>query len=504
MFFAFSGRIKHVVSAAVLVFSLNVFAVERTLTVATYNVHNLFDLNHDNTEYDIFVPGRWNLSSYRIKLRNIAHVISQLNADIIGLQEIESRQALDDLNAQLRRNGFGYYAAFVKNPRQAVGLAILSRFEIVNVLQYAVPNSRPILRGDINIDGDTLSIFNVHFPAKRHPESRRIQAANILRRALDTLAANENYEYILMGDFNSDFDEFARSLSQGTDDTGGRTGINHVLRTLRSRVGQNPSFSVPPLNEGEHFNPWTEVPASDRWTYVFRGNRNTLDHILFGQNMTDTAGWRFVYGTLRHFTSPEIMRDGLPYGWQHDRNTGVHHNSGFSDHLAVLAQITNKNIPQTPAPRDLDGLNGWITAHTQARINFVQNTPQGYPVFELRTDNIPSTATVARLVAIADKTYALLRMAIRGQGVISLRSRIRSGEEQVRWSNASPATGQITAQARYQEFRSQEWVNFALLQNVSAGDTLEIEFRVQAGSAANIQFCVENLSGWHRNTGRNR
>jgi hypothetical protein len=221
--------------------------------------------------------------------------------------------------------------------------------------------------------------------------------------------------------------------------------------------------------------------------------------------MTDTTGWRFVHGSLSHFSDPKIIRDGVPYGWQHNQSTGVHYNSGFSDHLAVTAQITNQNISQSPAPRDLDGLNGWITTHGLARLNFVQNTEQGFPVFELSTSsNIPSTATVARLIAVADKNYAPLFMAIRGVGTISVRSRIKSGEGQARWSNASPATKEITGQARYQEFRSQSWTNFPLLHNVSIGDTVEIEFRVQAGSSANVQFCVENLSGWYRHRGRGR
>ncbi|MCL2843831.1 MAG: endonuclease/exonuclease/phosphatase family protein [Chitinivibrionia bacterium] len=505
MFFAFGAQTRQIVSTFILVFLLSVCAFAKTLTVATYNVHNLFDLNHDGTEYDIFVPGVWNLTSYRIKLQNISYVISRLNADIIALQEVESQQALDDLSATLRRMGFRYYGAFAKNPRQAIGLAILSRYPIADVLQYPVPNSRPILRADIAIDDDTLSVFSVHFPSKRSPESRRIQAANVLRRAIDTLVVNQNFEYIIMGDFNSDFDEFARALSQETDNTSGRTGINHVLRTVRSKVGEKPEFSIPPLNDGEHFNPWTEVSAANRWSYIFRGNRNTLDHILFPANMTDTIGWRFVHGSKTHFTDPKIIKDGKPYEWQHNRSTGVHYNSGFSDHLAVVAQITNQNISQNPAPRDLDGLNGWITNHGLARINFVQNTEQGFPVFELSTNgNIPSTATVAKLIAVADKNYAPLQMAIRGAGTISVRSRIKSGEEQVRWSNASPATKEITGQARYHEFRSQNWTNFPLLPNVSAGDTVEIEIRAQGGSSLNIQFCVENLSGWHRHSRRGR
>ena len=65
--------------------------------VASYNVENLFDLKHDGTEYREYIPNtksNWNKKTYNIKLKNISKVINELDADIIALQEIESKKAL--------------------------------------------------------------------------------------------------------------------------------------------------------------------------------------------------------------------------------------------------------------------------------------------------------------------------------------------------------------------------------------------------------------------------
>jgi hypothetical protein len=242
------------------------------------------------------------------------------------------------------------------------------------------------------------------------------------------------------------------------------------------------------------------VIESKRWSYIFRGNKSTLDHILFGQNMTDTINWRYIYGSFSHFVIPEIIKDGKPYEWQRNSGTGVHYNSGYSDHLPVVAKITNENISQSPKFQDNIGLNGWITTHALAELKFVETTPQGFSVYQLSAKKIPSTATVVKIVNIADKNYSALKMAVRGLGNFSVRSRINSGKSEAKWKYYSPAVKQIANNAKYEKFKSEKWTKFKISSKVSAGDTVEIEIRVQKETPFNIQFCVENLNGWYRRT----
>jgi mRNA deadenylase 3'-5' endonuclease subunit Ccr4 len=99
----------------------------KTLTIASYNVENLFDLNDDGTEYDVYKPPVWNLTSYKTKLKNIAFVISKINADIISLQEVESKIVMEDLRKELSRAKpkvkYPYFA-FEKNKSQAIGVGL--------------------------------------------------------------------------------------------------------------------------------------------------------------------------------------------------------------------------------------------------------------------------------------------------------------------------------------------------------------------------------------------
>jgi hypothetical protein len=268
---------------------------------------------------------------------------------------------------------------------------------------------------------------------------------------------------------------------------------------MRSNPGEKPEFSIPPLAKGEHFNPWIEVDFVDRWSYIFRGNRNSLDHILFPQNMTDTVGWRYINGSFSQFLIPELIKDGKPYGWQYSR-AGKHYNSGFSDHLAVVAKITNENIKQGFSPKSDLGLNGWITNHALVDLQTVGKTPEGFMIYELSGTKIPATASVVKLAAISDKNYKTLNAAIRGQGTLSFRSQIKTAENKNKWNYVSPATKEFSSQAKYLSFKSEKWENIPILRNISAGDTIEIEIRIQKETPYNIQFCVENLNGWYRQT----
>ena len=98
--------------------------------VASYNVENFFDLHYDKTEYQEFIPysKHWNNKSFKNKLKNISKIIKDLDADILALQEIESLKVIDSL---LKNNPQYKYHVFYKNEDSAIGLAVLSKFEII-------------------------------------------------------------------------------------------------------------------------------------------------------------------------------------------------------------------------------------------------------------------------------------------------------------------------------------------------------------------------------------
>ena len=113
----------------------------KEFTVATYNVENLFDLQNNHTEYREYKPYSkyWNKKSLKNKLNNITKVIIDLNADILALQEIETKQALNLLQNRLKQKNKRYkYSYFLKNRFSAIGVALLSRYPIVETNKIVV------------------------------------------------------------------------------------------------------------------------------------------------------------------------------------------------------------------------------------------------------------------------------------------------------------------------------------------------------------------------------
>ena len=72
------------------------------LIVGYWNVENLFDLDDDpNKNDDEFATGgRKNVTKeiYDLKLKNSAEVLKDLNADILGICEVENRFMMEELN----------------------------------------------------------------------------------------------------------------------------------------------------------------------------------------------------------------------------------------------------------------------------------------------------------------------------------------------------------------------------------------------------------------------
>ncbi len=90
-----------------LIFPYSIASIEaKTFKIVSYNVENLFDLTKDRTEYTEYIPNTghgWNKDIVDIKVTNIAKVIKNLGADIVALQEIESKQALIFLQNKLKK-----------------------------------------------------------------------------------------------------------------------------------------------------------------------------------------------------------------------------------------------------------------------------------------------------------------------------------------------------------------------------------------------------------------
>lgn len=204
-------------------------AARSSMTVAFYNVENLFDYVNDSAADDEeFLPDspkNWNGEKYQKKINDLAKVVSSLNTRelpaIIGLAEVENEKVLRDLaqSQKLRRGNYELVHYDSKDER-GIDVALLYNPDEVQLV-----DSRPIpvtfgqdiddLTRDILYarfkadDNNTYHVFVNHWPSRspnrEDSEIKRIAAALVLRKEVDLIFNNDNSaRIIILGDFNDE------------------------------------------------------------------------------------------------------------------------------------------------------------------------------------------------------------------------------------------------------------------------------------------------------------
>ena len=178
-----------------------------TLRVASYNIHT--GAGQDNV----------------FNLDRTAAEISTLNADVVGLQEVDVhwdarsqwRDTLQELGARLHMR-----VAFAPiydldppapgQPRRQYGVALLSRHPIVAHVNHAitrlstqVPGSPPapgpgFLEAVVQIGGARTHVYVTHLDYRGDPSVRQLQVADTLRILAQT---PPDARQLLLGDFNA-------------------------------------------------------------------------------------------------------------------------------------------------------------------------------------------------------------------------------------------------------------------------------------------------------------
>ena len=313
------------------------------MSIATYNVENLFDLEKEGYKYKEYQPygkSLWNKKNYKIKLNNIAKVIKDIDADIIALQEIHSKQALKDLKLILKQKGLYYkYSAIADKKSTAIKVAILSKIPFVYTKELAVTYSykyRNILEVKFNINNQELYIFNNHWKSKGGPESMRIVSAKILKKRISEIGYDKNI--ILIGDFNSHYKEnviFKKKRKH--NDTNGKTGINDVLKTkYQTNLAKNTKY-----RKNSFYNLWYDLKENERYSYIFRGKKETLDNILISQSLLKKTGIYYKNNSMKNFSRDYLFyKNKYINRWKVSRGKiKKHKGKGYSDHLPVTAKF---------------------------------------------------------------------------------------------------------------------------------------------------------------------
>jgi predicted extracellular nuclease len=266
--------------------------------IATYNVENLFDAKKDGTEYKEFIPSKygWSEEEAENKLKNTLRVLKDLDSDIIALQEVENEALIIRLKNEM---GFNYHA-FSKNKNAAIGLGLISKYEIIKMQSFSLKGYdrfRPILHVKIKTDSETFSVFVNHFPSLNNPNSTRIAYSNALNHYM--LNSGES-KSVLLGDFNMvDFED------------------SPLKEALGERV----------------YDLWNELAKKSRWNYVYKGSRNALDRILLSKSLLKNEGLRYEKKSFSVFKDKYLLDS---------KNAPKGNFKGFSDHLPLKACFETK------------------------------------------------------------------------------------------------------------------------------------------------------------------
>ncbi|MFQ6673261.1 MAG: endonuclease/exonuclease/phosphatase family protein [Fidelibacterota bacterium] len=308
---------------------------ERPLTVGFWNVENLFDLEDDPIkDDDEFTPmGRKHVTGdiLATKLENLSEVLTKMDADVLGLAEVENRRVAEMLDERCTRRDYtvieyespdfrGIDVAFLYD---AARFRVLSSEPVPVDLGEARP-TRDILHVRGEFAGETLHIFVNHWPSHwdgtEQTNPFRAKAARTLRSQIDAILKDDPAaEIVVLGDLNDQ--PTAPSVATHLGCTLSRDSVSVGRPTLWNLMAP----FLDRVNQG---------------TYKYRGNDLVYDQIIVSPGLTDSKGLTVLPRSLEIFDGPkyrqqEGMFRGYPFRfWAGDSLLG-----GYSDHLPVMVSI---------------------------------------------------------------------------------------------------------------------------------------------------------------------
>jgi len=357
---------------------------ETHFSLATWNLQAFFDGQETGTEYtDYTVKASWNEVSYKNRLKSLDTALTQWpepqtrgaakGPDIFALLEVENAAVLESLRSGPFAQFMYHYSAFAANPGAPLGLGLLSRFPILAVKSHSLQTAdystpRPMLEAEIELPQapgapqERLHLFVCHWKSKlgdlEETELVRRASAQLVNRRIVELSrqqAGTEPLVLVVGDLNENADEYTR---QGTRfvtalmpaDTSvvmrDCPDTNHEINSKASinffsydafracsfinLTGSSSDVSIPDTGPITLYCPWyTSV-----WngSYAYRGNWETIDHILLSPGFFNGSGWEYTaFSVIDH--TPFSNEAGFPNSF--NPRTG----SGVSDHLPIMAEF---------------------------------------------------------------------------------------------------------------------------------------------------------------------
>lgn len=271
------------------------------MRLGTWNLENLFMPGGD---------GPTGQAEYDAKLAGLAATIIELAPDVLAVQEVGDPEALDDLVERLP----GSWTTALADPDpRGIRVGFLSRVDLAHVEQFAdfpvelggiqvddagariEQMGRPALQARVAVGQTRLDVITAHLKSKllSYPGGRfsprdegeraryavyalhrRAAEAATVRAAADVLlaGAGTTRAVVVAGDLN---DEPQAATTQMLLGPGG------------SEIG-TPGHTQP--DQGDHhrlFNLAPLIPEEQRYSRIYRGRRELIDHLLVSHALLD-------------------------------------------------------------------------------------------------------------------------------------------------------------------------------------------------------------------------
>ncbi len=209
------------------VFVASVPASAADVTVAFWNVENLFDnkLDRRSPREDLYTS-----SELAEKLRKDGEILRELDADIVGLMEVENRGVLRRLvDDHLADREYKYVILMDEGDERGIDVALISRYPVLGY-SFDVPEFyRGILLARVAISGRPLYVVVNHWKSRlgggeeaRMACSRRV--VELVRDIIPAMEGGTDVAVMVGGDLNdNDHDASVLHLEQ-----------NGLVNTLKS------------------------------------------------------------------------------------------------------------------------------------------------------------------------------------------------------------------------------------------------------------------------------
>lgn len=308
---------------------------DNELTVAFYNVENLFDTSDDPATFDEeFTPTgkkEWTEERYQDKLNKLSSVISQLDAElpeIVGFCEVENEKVVQDLIATKDLKN-GKYAIVHKDSPDGRGIdcAMIYQPEKVELLSTDFftaklpagdrPNTRLVLYAQMQKGGDTLHVFVNHWPSRgggqEETEPNRLTIAGLVKERINMIQGeNPDAKILLMGDFN----DYPNDKS-----------IREILQ-----ASGRPDWPM--------YNFMDEMNKQGKGTYNYKGDWGTLDQFISSASLVETSKGIYAERNAARIFKEDFMlyfdKEGKA---SPSRTYGREYYGGYSDHLPIVLQL---------------------------------------------------------------------------------------------------------------------------------------------------------------------